>query len=169
MIASFSSFVCAAPLKWRVHALLCFYFIVAFELMVTLRLDGFITFLWSYVFFVWYGFEALLWIQLIPRIFQKIPPKPLPKDGDSSPDRNVDDEYLESMAVRLAAQIERGKVIVSSLWSLYRIVQLLMIGLKNDNICDWNWWAIFWPTYAVSCLPDMNNSKTTAVTYSPPP
>ncbi len=143
----------AAPLRWRIHALLCLCLIVASQLMVTIRMDEFIDILWGYDFFVWYSFEAVLWIQIFPRMFQKTPPMPSWNiEENASAEENVEYEYLESMAARNKVRADKRKAMESFVWSLYRIHQLTMLGLKLDNYRNWNWWAVFWPTYVVSIL-----------------
>ncbi len=145
----FPSLFNTAPLKWRIHALLCWYLIVAQELMVTMRMDYFTDISWSYNFFVWYAFEAVLWIRVFPRMFQKLPTMPS-LNGDEEDGTTEEREYFELLIARKEAEADKRKAIESFIWSLCRIIQLIMLGLKLDNECKWGWWAIFWPTYVVS-------------------
>ncbi len=132
--------------------------------MVTIRMDEFINILWSYTFFVWYAFEAVLWIQVFPRMFQKLPPMPSLNDEENG--TTEEREYLELLVARKEAEANKRKAIESFIWSLYRIVQLIMLGLKLDNVWNWGWWAVFWPTYVVSSSLGMDNPNSCNLSFA---
>ncbi|KAG5185997.1 hypothetical protein JKP88DRAFT_353980 [Tribonema minus] len=159
-----------SPLYLRVLGLAQWSLFILQQIFLTLRLDSNITWSWACVLVPWLVWESATLCATLLRAMLPLPREddqyyqvvresatlcatllrallPLPREDDQGILEEGEGEGAQDAkraAVMLVRQKARGELFIK----VTRLLQGIMLILRLDHDITWDWWAVWWPTYA---------------------